>query len=867
MSTVVSLANLASGSSVTKTTITDGDTYSWRIDDALDSGILMYTDNSLTPIEPFTLATINMGNSAEKMWVAEDSVVMLSKINNQKVYQHTLKLVELTKVLEKILITGICMTPTDKASGTPMYSTLDSQLAIAIDKINLQSNYIVLKTASTYDTTRLMRKKSPETFVFNNSTAREILDEIFSTIDSRVVVTNAYRDSSNIYPTGTVILEIDYIRMVAGNDVALGSDLHHKLISESSSNSVESYAGEIYSNVESAVSDNEITIQDTFKANDALATSSNRIMSLPYAIQYPTSFQLKAATSLSMTIKFSVTTWGGTTQWAMQFDLTNKWFDALDYFVDYEYWVTLGTTTQNKTLYYKRGETETDVSRTYKSLIVTKSVIANLFHALIVQEFTNNFDYYKEQIENSQYGQDGATISHLFIDSYTTPTIDDIVYEIKYIGEIEGLAVSTKAEDREKFERDLKIVDGQRANVLDITRYGRNLEGKIARVGNNLTYIDCDVDAYENILPLLTRLTDYDNGIIYQADISRHIDSETWYEVRYYLSKNYNDLNERIALKKEKRIYAIPTKGYQVILPDRETVYIDYGNSSSHYSIITSMSGTPALIAKALGGDAKQITNAFITVQTDTDTVLPDPLLEKKFVLPVVCYGAGNTMNMVAKFYDNASAGLSIDTSSYGGINWLGGKKVSYNKYTNDYGYAHTMRVGWGYYPNARTTAGVQAQPLLLTGGSAETITESMADTFYQEKDPSEAIGFQKIIKVLPGSSYVVIGAFCDINCLMRDIGNVYLYYQPLSRETYKPGDVKVRYDSSTDTKISLAGLMTYALDLTYSDKITASAYSLNNIHKYNMAFGDNDGNLFVAINGETYGDQLFTVYKKEARG
>ena len=106
MSTTLTLQNFGSSASAsTITSIMDGDTYSWRLDDSLDSGVIIFTSNNLNPIESFTLATINFDDgSSEKMWVAEDTVVMLSKVGTVKTYQHTLKLVELTKILEKIIL-------------------------------------------------------------------------------------------------------------------------------------------------------------------------------------------------------------------------------------------------------------------------------------------------------------------------------------------------------------------------------------------------------------------------------------------------------------------------------------------------------------------------------------------------------------------------------------------------------------------------------------------------------------------------------------------------------------------------------------------------------------------------------------------
>ena len=150
MSTTLKLFNFGnSAGTTTITSIMDGDTYSWRLDDSLDSGVIVFTSNSITPIEPFTIATIQMDdNTTEKMWVAEDSVVMLSKISGVKTYQHTLKLVELTKILEKLVITGLCLTPSNKSSGTYMYSSLYAEYLRALDVINLQSPYIKLETGT-----------------------------------------------------------------------------------------------------------------------------------------------------------------------------------------------------------------------------------------------------------------------------------------------------------------------------------------------------------------------------------------------------------------------------------------------------------------------------------------------------------------------------------------------------------------------------------------------------------------------------------------------------------------------------------------------------------------------------------------------
>lgn len=859
----LTLKNLASNTQNVYTSIQDGDAYSLRIDDALDSGVIIYTDHSLEPVEPFTLATIRFSEGgSKKMFVAEDNVMLLSKIGTSKTYQHTLKLVELTKILEKIVITGLCLTPTNKDANTPMYANLKAQFTTALTKINKQVELIELVSEVT-DTS--MDNAEPETFVYNNATAREILDDICSAVDSRVVVTNAVVDTDN----NTLYLTINYIKMIPTSSVNLSEDTHHTIISESSNNSVESYAGEIYSNIESAINDNPIHFQDSFKVNDAIATSGNRVMSLPYAIQYPIDFKLMATSNLSIKIDYTVhTALGDVDGDAKTLNLTNIWLDAIDYFVDYEYWLTLSSQNQNQTLYYKRGEADVDVSRTYKLLVLTQTVISTLFHRLEENYYSENYNSIFQWIQSQE---PNGTVKDLMITQYTTPTsMDDILFDMSYIGSVEGLATSVKQDDRIHFERALKVIDNQRANVIDIKRYGNNLKGKIDRLGNNQYYVDCDVDAYANILPLLTKLTDYDNGIIYQIDIARHTDKDTWYEVRYYLSKNFNDLSERIALKKEKRIYAIPTKGYQVILPDRDTVVID--DEYMDY-ITTTSSITCSNIANAMVGKISPVSYAYVEVDNRLDNDPFAPMYDY-FVLPVTSYGSGNTLNFVAKFYDNASAGLSINTNKYGGIHWFGGKKVSYNKYTNDYGWASDFMVDWGRFRYDRTNTGIKAQPVRAgsysVGDNSFTPSEeniTYFNSYYtQDKDPSEAICFQKIIRIEAGKPSIVLGSyFIENNLLYKEnVGSLYIYYQNTDRDAYKQGDKKVRYDSTVDTRVGINLATNVTAEDTYA---YISDGRLDGITKYNIAIGDANGNLYVARNGSYAGDKLFTFYKKETVG
>ena len=128
-----------------------------------------------------------------------------------------------------------------------------------------------------------------------------------------------------------------------------------------------------------------------------------------------------------------------------------------------------------------------------------------------------------------------------------------------------------------------------------------------------------------------------------------------------------------------------------------------------------------------------------------------------------------------------------------------------------------------------------------------------------------EALCFQKIIRVESASDNVIIGCLVDYNSLYQDIGNIYVYYQTTNRDAYKPGDRKVRYSQADgDVKVQLNSTVYRQATGFYC---VIEDNSLNNIDKYNLALGDADGNMLVAVNGVISGTELLRIARKETRG
>ena len=146
-----------------------------------------------------------------------------------------------------------------------------------------------------------------------------------------------------------------------------------------------------------------------------------------------------------------------------------------------------------------------------------------------------------------------------------------------------------------------------------------------------------------------------------------------------------------------------------------------------------------------------------------------------------------------------------------------------------------------------------------------EAFTNIFGSSFTFEKDPSEALCFQKIIRVESASDDVIIGCLPDYNALFQNIGDIYIYVQSPYRtqDYYKLGDRKVRYDTTQgDYRMVINPIITIntetnTVDISIADSLSRKTFGL----------GDADGNLFVGVNTVSFSQTLLRIAKKEVRG
>ena len=794
------------------------------VDDTLDCGTIVYKNTSKTPIKPLTrLDIVRDVSTTDKLFIDGDVVI---EVDKHSTYNHTLVLVELTKILEKIIV--------QQLSLTNATDTIYQQLVKACHNIEFSvdnwTSYVFILS----DNLSTLLDLAGRDFVWTDGvTAREIFDEIFATANCRVEVTNyAYNTTNRNYEI--TLGAIDYN---AGGEEVTFDTANDTFINEQYENSTDEFCGGIYCNVKNGKTKNIVEQIDTVKSANYTTDSNNKQIILAFPIDILHKFEfLTDSSTVSITYYDSVSgeLAGGTL--SLNYDL---WIDATDYFVDKDLWETLDATptlnepAQNNTIYYERGKTEVDVSATYKTVFFSRAIMENLIKKAAVTFIENN---YVEILTSLGYTNIGA---YVFTDIALEINADfnDALYRTRYYPQIDTAFEITKPES-DVFESRLKIIDNQSSNMPDTNNLGKNLFGKLLRTGNNKLYVDVDHTAYAYLKPLLGRYGDY---VIYKREFATY---DNVINARYYLSQNYNNLQKTVGINRERRIYKIPLSGTECILTTRAKIYFKQGT--------TRESNTATLTTDALAA----FVNSLISVNVSNSKIVYSDVKTYKIseywphdyldiiecLLPTANIAEADTMSFISKFYDNYSAGLSIDQTRTI-FDWIGGKKVAFNPYVDSSGEFERVRTHLLSYVDFGTPPVANIQTLPKIGTSVITAASDYYFIDYT-KDRAQAITIKNQLKIVPYENDFIVGAdFAANNNLMGTIKTLRFYYS--NTLTYGKTATKVL---GTDFGSAIGDIFTV------TQLVDTVLLTLNPIvallSMTSWAIGDEDGNIYIAKNG-----------------
>lgn len=743
-----------------------GGVMNWVADDTLDSATFRIVSDTSAPFENTAVATIvfEKGDGTEiesiKMLVGADNVEPFAKGAGK--YVHNLMLVELTKILEKF-------------TNLHYISTMDTQLSTQIDTAfeNLNTliygkyiDFLVSPTTFPYMLQQddlLKSENSPfyglpaEDYINENATAREILDGLFSTVNARAVVT----DITNNY-----IIKVGVMDM---NKTTDKTEVANRL-GTFWQNNIDNFCGKVVSKVSNATPQSYVFVIDSFKSLLNTATTNNKVVATAFNVEYFADFSLLPNDDRQINVKYTKGDVSYNKYVTIPYPtplplIGSKDFSGAsqDLLVDKEFWDALDSDAasytnyvKDNTLYYERGAASVDVSRTYKDLFFTQSV----FEMTAKKAMFRYIDLNRVallgdadcQITGMETSENFWGIGDFIYTAKYAPLVDDVIIEANK---------TKKQNDRNAV---FSITDGQSDNIIDLSRYGRNLVGKAQRIGNDELSIDTNVYGREDVLEPLDKVGDY---IVYKTEMqimskAHYSDTEdkNWYKVRYSMTKGFNNLAEKIGLAREKRIYQIPLTGYRSTLPIRAS--IAYG-----------LQGNFTLLQDGENNEQKKTLSAFL-LQRLVNTFPSDMynailmnvvVMNYHYVLPVVGFGAGNTMNFIGRFYDNYSAGLSF-VAQRNIFKWIGGNKACQNPYVNNAGVAFGFfDISIGNIP-ALDSDNIKKRPAV---GANETFWGFGKSDISYTKDRAESITLQKIYSLVEDNKFTGYKKMRIGEALIRD--------------------------------------------------------------------------------------------------
>ena len=828
-----------------------GGVMNWVADDTLDSATFRIVSDTSTPFENTAVATIvfEKGDGTEiesiKMLVGADNVEPFAKGAGK--YVHNLMLVELTKILEKF-------------TNLHYISTMDTQLSTQIDTAfeNLNTliygkyiDFLVSPTTFPYMLQQddlLKSENSPfyglpaEDYINENATAREILDGLFSTVNARAVVT----DITNNY-----IIKVGVMDM---NKTTDKTEVANRL-GTFWQNNIDNFCGKVVSKVSNATPQSYVFVIDSFKSLLNTATTNNKVVATAFNVEYFADFSLLPNNDRQINVKYTKGDVSYNKYITIPYPtplplIGSKDFSGAsqDLLVDKEFWDALDSDAasytnyvKDNTLYYERGAASVDVSRTYKDLFFTQSV----FEMTAKKAMFRYIDLNRVallgdadcQITGMETSENFWGIGDFIYTAKYAPLVDDVIVEANK---------TKKQNDRNAV---FSITDGQSDNIIDLSRYGRNLVGKAQRIGNDELSIDTNVYGREDVLEPLDKVGDY---IVYKTEMqimskAHYSDTEdkNWYKVRYSMTKGFNNLAEKIGLAREKRIYQIPLTGYRSTLPIRAS--IAYG-----------LQGNFTLLQDGENNEQKKTLSAFL-LQRLVNTFPSDMynailmnvvVMNYHYVLPVVGFGAGNTMNFIGRFYDNYSAGLSF-VAQRNIFKWIGGNKACQNPYVNNAGVAFGFfDISIGNIP-ALDSDNIKKRPAV---GASETFWGFGKSDISYTKDRAESITLQKIYSLVEDNKFTGYKKMRIGEALIRDNYAFEVENRP-TLKLYKDCPAKYLDGNAQTFKTSEGTLVGETQDYlevkywSYQDIKGGYLVVKNDNTEYNNCIiADDNGNIYLAV-------------------
>lgn len=784
---------------------------------------------------------VEVQKSANSFMRSELYVVAIDnrKVDNEnlKTYEKTISLVEATKILDSIFIYNCNLTnKTD---------TLKEQIAKLLNNAEIgveKSRWLQCEAATA--TYSVFNGYKSEDFFFDNITLREALYRIFGVAHFRPHV------SAINYVGGDIkyinIEPISQINTKEINSLANAGDF----IGDEAEISIDNYFGTIKARGYNSISKNTIkTGELPFTTSEAQLTTNNMIADLGFPIEDIKSFKVGGSK-----IRISVHYYRATVPELTYVDLS-YFYDITDKIVDNSIYSLLSKDEQNLTMPYTKGDSTIGFSKSYKTLLFTHSSISEILNLDLKKGAKS--DIYKYCKENNIADTSGTTgyLGNVGIDSISfTNGIESLFFQAEFIPRFNTVIEISKPGVYDNDRLKVAIADNQSANTIDIARHGRALAGLARRTGNEEITPNFICNGFSNLLPVMGKFTGLTGRDSYLNDYvitkREYAIYDDYLKVKYYCTKDYQAVNEKIGVDREKRLYNIPLESSDCPIYVKYYVIVDITAKTNSTGFKASIIYNSILnfVLNSYNDNFRLAYLYLATKEARSEQAIDGKLIKQLennqyFALPLLPYASDKCITFIAQPLDNYSVGYSRGGKYFdfwGG----GGIKVLYNPYTDKNGECDGFTVCLASRQSVANN--VSSYPKVTKGG--ETLISDDVQISYK-KDRTQRPVFFIAFEFLPSKELygkVVFGeAIASQNFLVVSEAPEKRYVYS-SGEIYREGETKIKgarvgealnyfTPSLHDTERTV--YLTVQKDMPLSSSIKS------------YAIGDESGNLLIAFN------------------
>lgn len=827
-------------------TLTTGVPITESMDDGMNTAVLDLKECNGANVVPELFEPYDIIKITEKTGDSTTTKMYLVGIDHrqvdnpyQKTYEKTVSLVEPTKYLDTIWIYNCNLTAKSKQ--------LTTQVKRLLKNAEIILNYESQRVSMTVGLESLLNNFGSEDFFFDNITLREALYRMFEVAHIVPYVTDI-----TFYEGDISTIKLHYKTKNEFTNITSLSG-HGEFIGDEAETSIDNYFGTLKARGYNSIAKNVMkTGMTPFTTAYAKMDSTNAVANFGLPIETITMFKV-GSPKLSVYISWTIGLAARGTK--VQLDW---WYDIENDVIDSEIYELLTTDEKKIKIPYTKGDSVIGMSKVYKTVLFSKSSFQSIVENKAAADFSKGMqsDLYLWCKNNNIPDVNGSTdylnigdpdTFSIELDDFSTETA---FFQAEFIPRIDTVIEISKPGVYDNDRLKIGILDGQNANSIDIVRHGRSLGSLARRTRNAEIQLDFHCDDFSQLMPVmgkfsgLTGRDSYLNGYVITKREYGIYDNQI--KVRYYCTKDYQAINERIGVNREKRLYAIPLEATDC--PIHLKYYVTVGRTSracGDFPVKFVRSLIQGVLYTNRNEDSRVSymylrTNEALSAHGDVPAQLSG---DQYFAMPCMAYAADKTVVFMAQPLDNYSVGYTRGGRFLQW--WGGGMEIFYNPYTDANGECSNFTLFLA--SKQAVDASINTYPKVTKGGET-TLSQTIFINYV--KDRTQRPVFFVDLEFLPAEEEY--GSIVFGEAMANQNSFVISETQPI-RYVY----VGTRKYVTGDTKIvgrKLTGEAREYFQLT-SNNTTVSLICVKEIHcnKANnecaIAIGDENGNLIMGFN------------------